>query len=351
MKILHDLRSMTQRLPRGEEPPLSSVAAQLGQRNPVLDLMKGLLIVGMVFSHVDKGLNLNMPWLDSTRGILQLTIISGLIFSFGYGTYKAYLEKAIIPRRRMVLNILRILVAYYLCAFAYEFFNEHALSLKSLLSIVRLDFLVPYAEFLLTFIIILILLLIVPRFFYTVTRKDAIFWPVMGGLLITTFFDHTQIKSVFLSLLIGSETITSFPVVQYLPLYLLGIYFAQRQILFSWKFLAGAILAIVAFLVARENGLTGRFPPSIFWIIGSMGAVYICYLIAHLLIHLNFLALLAKPLMDIGRHTLYWLVMSNLLIFSASQVLKSMTLPSYWVAGIIFGSFFYITFLSSLARK
>ena len=348
MKILENLRSAIQHLPFGEKPPLSSTEVPKRGRNLVLDLMKGLLISGMVLSHVNNGLSLNIPWLAPRMGILQLSIFSGLFFTFGYGTYKAYLEKITIPRRRIVLNILKILVAYILSALAYGFFQEHALSLKYLLSIVRLDFLDIYTKFLLTYMIILILLLITPRLFITVTRKEAIFWPVMGGLLMTTFIDYTQIKTVFLSILIGSETIASFPVIQYLPLYLLGIYFAQRQIQFSWKFLAGAILAIGAYLIARENGLDRRFPPSFFWIIGSMGAVYGCYLISQLLIQISFLA---KPLMDIGRHALYWLVMSNLLIYSMSPVLKYITLPSYWVAGIELGCFFCIAFLSILARK
>ncbi|MCL4559272.1 MAG: hypothetical protein M1281_01500, partial [Chloroflexi bacterium] len=319
-----------------------------GERNQVIDLMKGLLIIGMVLSHVHSGLNLSVPWLDPRRGIPQLTIFSGLFFAFGYGTYKAYLEKTTIPYRRLVLNIIRILLAYYLCVIAYEFFNDHVLSLKSLLSIVQLDFLVPYTEFLLAYVIILILVLIIPRIFNTVARKDILFWPVMGGLLIASLFDYTQNTSVWLSLVIGSETITSYPVVQYLPLYLMGIYFAQRQIRFSWKFLAGAILAIAGFLVFRGNGQVSRYPPSFFWIVGSMGAVYVCYLISHLIF---FITPLQKPLVDIGRHALYWMVMSDLFIFSISTVLKNIPLPSYWVAGIIIGIFFCIAYLSFLARK
>lgn len=335
-------------VPTWEKAPSSMDDSPQGKRNPVIDLMKGLLISLMVLSHVHSGLNLNIPWLDPRRGVLQLTIFSGMIFAFGYGTYKAYLEKTILPRRHMLINILKILFAYYLCAIAYGFFYENSLSLNSILLILRLNSLAIYTEFLLPYAILLILILIVPRLFIFITKKDVIIWPVVAVLLITTFLNYSQIHSVILSLFIGSNTITSYPVVQYMPLYLLGIYFGQRQIRFSWKFLAGSILAIAAFIIGQINGLDSRFPPSFFWIVGSMGAVYVCFLLAHLLFYIKFLAI---PLVDIGKRSLYWLVMSNLFIFSTAQVFGLITLPWYWIAGIIIGCFLVIAYISILPRK
>jgi hypothetical protein len=320
----------------------------LGRRNPVLDLMKGLLIALMVISHVHDGLNLSIPWLDPRRGVLQLTIFSGFIFAFGYGTYKAYLAKPVLPRRRMIINILRILGAYYICAIAYGFFYDHSLSLSSILLALRLKSLVIFTEFLLPYTIILILILFVPRLFLIVTQKNAIFWPVIAGLLVTTFFNYSQIHSVLLSLIIGSNTIISYPVVQYMPLYLMGIYFAQRQIRFSWKFLGGAILAIAIFIIAHINGWDIRFPPSIFWIVGSMGAVYVSFLLAHLLYYVKFLAV---PLIDMGKRTLFWLLMSNLLIFATAQEFRLISLPWYWNAGIEIGCLLVIGYISTLRRK
>jgi hypothetical protein len=348
MKVFQNLNGWSTRFLDVLKPALSSRFAFQDKRNHILDLMKGLLIIAMVFSHIQRELNLDMPWLVSNRWMLELLIFSGLIFAFGYSTCKAYMEKEETPRRRMFLNIIKILAAYYLCAIAYKFFNQHSLSLKAIFSTLRLDALVPYTEFLLSYLIIMILILIVPRFFYGIARKDAIFWPSLAVLLVVGLFDFTQVKSVWLSLLVGSGSITSFPVVQYLPLYLLGIYFAQRQIRFSWKFLVGAILALSVFLFAHMHGLDTRFPPNIFWIVGSMGAVYLCYLVSHLIFFLGFLA---KPLMDVGRHTLYWLVASNIFMLSTEEVAKYITFPTYWIAGIIFAGFFYIAFLSFLARQ
>ncbi len=226
MKIFRD--SDAAAIPPSEENVLQSPKeVSLGGRNPVLDLMKGLLIALMVISHVHTGLNLNIPWLDPRRGVLQLTIFSGFIFAFGYGTYKAYLAKPILPRRRIIINILRILGAYYICAIAYGFFYDHSLSLSSILLALRLKSLVFFTEFLLPYAIILILILFVPRMFIIVTQKNAIFWPVIAGLLITTFFNYSQIHSVLPSLIIGSNTITSYPVVQYMPLYFNGNIFCS----------------------------------------------------------------------------------------------------------------------------
>jgi peptidoglycan/LPS O-acetylase OafA/YrhL len=347
MKLFDTLRTRTKQKSQPQQNSPSVAGSPHSGRVLVLDLLKGLLIIGMIFSHVQAELSLSISWLNSARWMIQLVVFSGFLFAFGYGTSKAYLEKATLPRRRILISIARILTAYLLSAFAYVFFDQHVVSFKSLLSIARLDTLAPYAEFLLTFVIILILILIVPQFFRTVARKDFVFWPVMVGLLIVASADYAQNKSVLLSLWIGSKSITSFPVLQYLPLYLFGIYFAQHKIHFSWKFLVGACFVLVVFIVARQYGLTSRFPPSVFWIAGSMGAVYLCYLISHPLLQVE---ILAKPLIDVGQHSLSWYLMSNLIIYSAQPVLRNITLPFHWVAAILIGVYFCIAFLSYLAR-
>lgn len=248
-----------------------------GKRVITLDVMKGLLIMTMVIFHIYGGLNLSITGFFEDRWWSQATIFSGLLFAFGYSAYKAYLEKPSLPQRRILFNVFRILAAYAFCAFAYMVMEEHRFSLQYLLSLLKLDFMVYIAEFLLTYALLLLLLLAVPGFFRQIPRKDFLFWPVVVGLLLTTFIDYSQIKSVYLALFIGSESVTTYPLVQYLPFFLFGVYFAQRQIRFSWKFLAGALLALAVFLIARQHGLTERFPPSFFWMVGSLGTVYLAY--------------------------------------------------------------------------
>lgn len=319
-----------------------------GRRVVVLDVMRGLLILAMVFSHTQAGLNLNFSWPVPDKWPLQIVIFPGLLFAFGYSVHKAYLEKPALPWRRVLRNVFRILAAYALCAFAYMVLEARLFSLRYFLSLLRLDLMVYIAEFLLTYAILLLLLLAVPAFFRQVPGRDFLFWPVVTGLLLTTLIDYSQIKSVYLALFIGSGSVTTYPVVQYLPFFLFGIYFARRQVRFSWKFLTGALLALAVFLVARQHGLTSRFPPSLFWMLGSLGAVYVCYLLAALVARLSFLQ---KPLSDVGRRTLYWFVMSNLIIYALAAAMKPLTLPVYWTAVILFGSVFFIAFLGSLARK
>ena len=317
-------------------------------RNHAIDLMKGLLVIAMILSHIQAGLYLPMPWLEPWRWVIQLVAFSGFMFAFGYTTCKAYLDRPVLPWRHMLITLLKILIAYLLTAFAYGFFNDHQLSVKFMLSVIRFDTLARNGEFLLTYIVILILLLIIPGFFRFVVRKQALFWPLVGVLLLTTFIDYSRIHSAFLSIFIGIKTMPSFPVVQYMPLYLFGVYFARRNIRFSWKYLAGSLLALAAFLVAQAYGWVSRFPPTLLWIIGSMGIVYLCFLISFPLTHLNFLG---KPLMEIGKHTLYWLVMSNLFIDVMYGVLRLITLPAYWVAILVIAGYVSIGFLSYLSRN
>lgn len=319
-----------------------------GKRVIALDVMKGLLIITMVIFHISSGLNLNLAGLFEDRWWSQTAIFSGLLFAFGYSTWKAYLEKPVLPRGRILFNIFRILAAYALCAFAYMVLEVRIFSLQYFLSLLKLDLMVYIAEFLLAYALVLLLLLVAPQFFRILPRKDFLFWPVAGGRLLTAFIDYSQVKSVYLALFIGSESVTTYPVAQYLPFFLFGTYFAQRQVRFSWKFLAGAVAALGVFLIARQHGLTNRFPPSFFWLFGSLGTVYFTYLIAMFLARLNFLQ---KPLADVGRHTLYWFLTSNLIIYSLATTMKTVTLPIHWTAIILLGSIFFIAFLGSLARK
>lgn len=59
-------------------------------------------------------------------------------------------------------------------------------------------------------------------------------------------------------------------------------------------------------------GLPSRFPVSVTWIVGSMLFIYLYYLLANKVATISAL----NPVVTIGRYSLFYLVLSNILIFA-----------------------------------
>jgi hypothetical protein len=319
-----------------------------GKRNTALDVMKGLLILRMVFSHFYTGLGFDATWLTSTEWIFQVVIFSGLIFSFGFGTYKAYLEKETFPRRHIIINIIKILLAYVICGITYEIFKMQRISLEYILSIFTLETSIYLAEFLLTYALLLFLVLIIPTAFKWVTSTWKYFYPAIVLFLLTTFIPTPARDSNLLGLLIGNGSRVCFPVLQYLPLFLFGNYLAQKRNIFSLPLMLGSLVSLILLFIAQQNGLLTRYPPSFFWILGSMGIVYIVFLFSHLIARVGFLR---KLLADVGSRTLYWYLLATVIVYTTSDRIGNFILPRYWEIILMAGLFFFIAFVSILTRK
>lgn len=129
-----------------------------------------------------------------------------------------------------------------------------------------------------------------------------------------TFVPYNFINNVKLGLIVGSDKFVCFPVVQYCGYYILGMYFQKKLIRFDIKYLILSTLCTFIFYgyIFIYKELPSRFPPSVYWIIGGMGFIYLYYLIS---------CFLAKKISNdnriyfIGENTLYFLLVSNLILF------------------------------------
>ena len=162
MKILSSVTLAFRKFQRKMENLVLFEQPTAGRRVTALDVMKGLLILRMVFSHFYTGMGFKADWLTPTEWFFQVVVFSGLVFSFGFGSYKAYLVKETLPRRHIILNIIKILLSYAICGVTFEIFKLHRLSLQLILSIVTLETYIPMAAFLLSYALLLFLVLIIP---------------------------------------------------------------------------------------------------------------------------------------------------------------------------------------------
>ncbi|WP_123039583.1 acyltransferase family protein [Cohnella candidum] len=326
---------------------MSKAAAPARKRERAIDLFKGLLVLGMVYCHTlqffsDQQIYPNgQIWID----LINLITFSGFVFSFGYVSQLAYYNK---PFResapRMLMTALKTLVAFYVSGTAYRLFIDgRLLEWNNIKPILLLQDMPGWSEFLASFTYLMVvgLVLFVPLKW--LAERKWLGFAVAGLLLLTTFIPYGSIHAMKLGPLIGTRDFASFPVVQYFPYYLIGMLFARYRIVWDWRVLAGAVLASAAFLwkwlSSEGHPLPERFPPSVWWIVGPALLLYGYYLLARLMERYP------KPFMifeAMGRNVLWYLVMSNVLIFA----LKNNQQPNNFMVSASDGFWMALVFLA-----
>ena len=102
-----------------------------------IDVMRGILVVGMILGHVIGLLTEgHQASLNLAGYLINLVSYSGFLFCFGFATQIAYFSR---PRaaRLILITAGRLLLAFYISALAYQLFVAHdRLDLASLLGIV-----------------------------------------------------------------------------------------------------------------------------------------------------------------------------------------------------------------------
>ncbi|MGP4039661.1 hypothetical protein ACTWP4_07140 [Gracilibacillus sp. D59] len=289
-------------------------------RDHSVDYFKGLLVIGMVYTHVlqffsDASIFLSIPYITQ---FFNLITFSGFVFCFGYVCQLAYYCKPFRSvYKKMFMTGLKTLLAFYLSGIAFQVYvGNQPLDINTIMPILVLQVIPGWSEFLVSFSLIILLGLALFHSFRWMSNRPILFWVVCSLLLLTTWIDYSKVTIPQLGLLIGTTETITFPVVQYLPFYLIGIYFAKYRIGFRWKYLwissVGTILFIY-YLLTRDMQLPDRFPPSIFWIIGPTLILYIYYLFSKVLDRwqkgLGFLRMM-------GENVLVYLLLSNMFIFS-----------------------------------
>ncbi len=287
-------------------------------RNYSIDVMKGLLVWGMILAHVIK-FSADRQWMQVQLGefIGDASSFAGFVFCFGYTARFAYLNDQ--PRyRQMLSTIIKLVLAYYVSGLMSMLLIENQpLTWPHFFDLILLQKLPMYCEFLISFALLLSFAMLARTPLRWLLQRPWLMLGLIGALLGTTFFPYANITSVPLSLLVGTNPPLAypFPVLQYSPIFLLGMLFAQQQWRGSWHtWLLGSIG--FAWLVWRslEQQPFNRFPPSWHWIVGGLAAALLWFSIASLLARSPWFVRLLQP---IGANTLVYLLLSNLIIFKS----------------------------------
>ncbi|MBD2701437.1 hypothetical protein IC229_12365 [Spirosoma sp. BT702] len=318
--------------------------------------MKSFLVIGMILAHSIQLLSQpkGMFWLFSVG--VNLITFSGFFFCFGYVFYGAYLvNKSEAVRKKIAKTALKTLVGYYLSAIAsLLFLSEHfsgypyVFSWANLLKLVFFIEIPFYSEFLLAFFLITVLVLLFLPFFRKLV--DSITLAVITVCIcvaILLFLPRTLAVPYPLDLFIGDRDRIIFPVVQYLPAFLIGLYFAKYRIDFQWFIFLLSVLGSGMFVIyyVTNHEIPLRFLPSIYWIVGSSGILYVYFLATN---WLEKKSIVITSLLPIGMNTLFYLLVSNFILFALSINLKTTPVLALCI-GI--GIISTIGFLINLVQK
>jgi fucose 4-O-acetylase-like acetyltransferase len=291
------------------------------QRDLSIDIFKGLLVVGMVYAHVLQffGDFRAYPMEVGLSDFFNLITFSGFVFSFGFVSQIAYYRKSFREVYvRMVTTSFKLLIAFYISGVFFRMFidNRPLLWNATLKPILLLQDIPGWSEFLASFFAITLAGVLLFRPLQWLLAHQGWFWLTVPALLATTFIPYESVTSTQLGLLIGTKAFAAFPVVQYFPFYLLGMYFAKNGIGWNAKVFAASLLCsgvFVYFYATHGEQLPSRFPPSWIWIVAPNAVLYGYYLCSKSLRHVP---IVGKVLESIGRNVLFYLLFSNLFIFT-----------------------------------
>lgn len=278
-----------------------------------LDLFKTLLVWGMISAHCIQLLAFRpKPGAAMFSDFINLITFSGFLFAFGLGVgMSGSAGKSWLDRLRPVLLLL---LATYVSEVAFEVLvDRKPLGPELLWNIVTLSRLCGWSEFLASFAVLyLIIALARPLLVFIATH-----WPLLIAAVAACFASTLIISNrgvPGLATLIGTTEFASFPLLPYLPWFLVGIAFGRQRALprmLEWA-LATVATAIFAFVFWRAGGeLPGRFPPTILWIIGPALPLLVYVVVTRGIARWPIPSFLLGP----GRHVLAALLVSNLIIF------------------------------------
>lgn len=298
-------------------------------RDYSIDLFRGFLVIGMVLVHVMQFFT-SPEYSQASIHIINIgnmITFSGFMFCFGYVVQISYMEKEFNEVYiKIIKRILITLVAFYISGIAYRLIIGRSYIIwDTFKNILILKDIPGWSEFLVSFTYANLATLLFFKPFKLIVNNSKIFFAVIILLLLTCFIPYENVTSNQLGILLGSQQFASFPLLQYMPFYILGMYFKKNNMKFNKIALLISFIptALPLYLYINTGNLPSRFPPSVLWIVSPAFILYLYYLAALALKnHIRYLI----PVIMLGQNVLTALILSNIFIFTLSSLGKGLRL-------------------------
>jgi hypothetical protein len=323
------------------------------ERQPQIDLMKGFFVIFMILGHMGQILGRSLGLvMVAGASVLYPGVFSGFFFCFGFAVWWSYFQRPKFRRKRMLGAALGCFAAYVVSGSAYQILlagEKPGLDL-----ILRVSFLreIPfYSEFLLSFSAVILIAALCPALI-RVTTRNARYLAISSLLcLLLAHFHANQSWPPVAGLFIGQLNSSCYPVLLYLPLFLLGAFVARHKLRYNLFAAALAFVASALFVASEFYSVPHltprRFPPNAIWIVGSACIVYLFLGLATISAAKAHRAA-QRYLNALGQSVLYYLVLSNLVIFAlaALGLKQGLNLHSGLIVYVILMAFLF--FLQSI---
>jgi hypothetical protein len=303
-----------------------------GGRAADLDLLKTLLVWGMITAHCIQLLALRpKPPALVVSDFINVITFSGFMFAFGLGVGLSKRDKGWGQR---LWPVVLLLLATWISELAFTVLvDKKPLTPDLLVPLFTLSRLYGWSEFLASFTILYLVIAVARPLLVRIATN-----PIFLGIVILLCFASTWIvvsqDAPLLATIVGTTNFASFPLLAYLPWFLVGIAFGRdrsRPNLIDWLLTTIATVAF-AYVVWRQGGeLPGRFPPTILWVVGAALPILLYLALSRAIAATGRVPqLLLAP----GRHVLASLLLSNLIIFGLRYA-QGFRLGAWWWTPIL----------------
>lgn len=166
----------------------------------------------------------------------------------------------------------------------------------------------------------------------------------MGGVialpLLMTFIPYHWVFIPQIGIFIGTTKFACFPILQYLPFFLVGMYCQSRNCFYDKKLWTLAILATMAVCVyfLKNHYIPNRFPPSLGWILWPSAFTLTYYMISEKMSKIRMHHTIKSAIQIYGSYTLDYLLISNVVIFAIRHFCGK-TLSGYLSLAVIVALF------------
>jgi hypothetical protein len=293
------------------------MAKQLAERALWLDLFKVLLIWGMVSAHVIQLLGFRLgAGADAFSTVINLLTFSGFMLAFGIGVGLSRSTR-LRPWQSRLLPVAVMLACAWLSGLAFAMLvDRKPISAELLADLLSFRVLFGYSEFLATFVVLYLVIAVARPLLVGIAERPL---PLLVAIVLC--FASTALTTDQLiplaGTIIGHRKYASFPLLPYLPWFLVGIRIGRRDGVIGPVETALAVVGTGYFTWAWWRMgfyLPDRFPPSIAWIVGPAVLLLIYLVVARAIVDWRRVpSLLLAP----GRHVLAALLLSNLIIFTS----------------------------------
>lgn len=288
-------------------------------RLPELDLFKSLLVVGMVAIHVLQLLSRSMPgWTRHAEAVINLVTFSGFLLAMGIGLGLS--RGGSRAWRQRLWPVVLLLLATYASSFAFALLVDRLyLNEDLIVDVLTMRRLFGWSEFLASFTVLYALLAVArPLLVWIASHPIPLILAITLCLASTwlTFDAEWPLSAT----LFGTTLFSSFPLLAYLPWFLVGVATGNaggRRNPWHLAFACVGSATLLWHLAQHGGNLPERFPPTVAWVVGPALLLVIYLQISRLITaRIPLPSVVTVP----GRHVLSFLLLSNLALFTVRNL-------------------------------